>query len=201
MSIDEKALTRNINENVGDSMGAMHSTDSTVNQLLTLKRKQKQLRHEIEIACLVRETASDGLDASERKEEERDAAMRARTHRHRQHAQRDAQRQTLEGAWGVGERRMVDASSRRSYSKPPDSLHENLHSQLQPCPQALARMQQQRNASQEGNLVTVDARVIAQMLQREQQLVAVLAEHAHADGEHSTGYAGDDYSLNLPATN
>jgi hypothetical protein len=44
-----------------------------------------------------------------------------------------------------------------------------------------------------GNLVTVDARVIAQMLQREQQLVAVLAEHAHAEGEHSTGYAGDDY--------
>jgi hypothetical protein len=34
--------------------------------------------------------------------------------------------------------------------------------------------------------------VIAQMLQREQQLVAVLAEHAHAEGEHSTGYAGDD---------
>jgi hypothetical protein len=45
----------------------------------------------------------------------------------------------------------------------------------------------------EGNLVTVDARVIAQMLQREQQLVAVLAEHALAEGEHSTGYAGDDY--------
>jgi hypothetical protein len=53
----------------------------------------------------------------------------------------------------------------------------------------------------DGNLVTVDARVIAQMLQREQQLVAVLAEHAHADGEHSTGYAGDDYELNLSATN
>jgi hypothetical protein len=192
-NVDAIALTgmRNINENVGDSMGGMQSTDSTVNQLLTLKRKQKQLRHEIEIACLVRETASDGLDASERKEEERDAAMSARTHR--QHSHPAAQRQTLEGAWGLGERRMVDASARRSYSKPPDSLHEHLHSQLQPCPRAHARMQQQRNASQEGNLVTVDARVIAQMLQREQQLVAVLAEHAHADGEHSTGYAGDDY--------
>ena len=45
----------------------------------------------------------------------------------------------------------------------------------------------------EGNLVTVETRMIAQMLQREQQLVAVLAEHAHAAGEHSTGYAGDDY--------
>jgi hypothetical protein len=158
MSIDEKALTRNTNENMGDSMGGLHSTDSTVNQLLTLQRKQKQLRHEIEIACLVRETASDGLDASERKEDMRDAAMRARTHRHRQHAQRDAQRQTLEGAWGLGDRRMVDASARRSYSKPPDSLQE--HSQLQPCPHAHARMQQQRNASQEGNMVTVDARVM-----------------------------------------
>jgi hypothetical protein len=45
----------------------------------------------------------------------------------------------------------------------------------------------------EGNMVTVDARVVAQMLQREQQLVGVLAEHVHAEGEHSTGYAGDDY--------
>ena len=42
-------------------------------------------------------------------------------------------------------------------------------------------------------MVTEDARVVAQMLQREQQLVAVLAEHVHAEGEHSTGYAGDDY--------
>jgi hypothetical protein len=56
---------------------------------------------------------------------------------------------------------MVDASARRSYSKPPDSLHEHLHSQLQPCPHAHARMQQQRNASQEGNMVTVDARVMS----------------------------------------
>jgi hypothetical protein len=39
-----------------------------------------------------------------------------------------------------------------------------------------------------GNLVTVDARVLAQIMQREQQLVAILAEHAHAAGEHSTGY-------------
>jgi hypothetical protein len=45
----------------------------------------------------------------------------------------------------------------------------------------------------EGNMVTVDARVVAQTLQREQQLVGVLAEHVHAEGEHSTGYAGDDY--------
>ena len=44
----------------------------------------------------------------------------------------------------------------------------------------------------EDNLVTLGARVIAQMLQREQQLVAVLAQHAHAEGEHSTGCAGDD---------
>jgi hypothetical protein len=42
-------------------------------------------------------------------------------------------------------------------------------------------------------MVTVDARVVAQTLQREQQLVGVLAEHVHAEGEHSTGYAGDDY--------